>query len=184
MIQRVMTKTPRVGSDADVLELERLITASAIASVANLKTMAERGDALRTLAAVKFDAIGCDPLSDRPLNLIEQVNQTFTYLATCAAVRQLLELHANAAPFILNLGTTPGPDIISCDGSVAAEVFAATHPASNDKLRKDLAKAAAFSAKYKYVFFSWPNEPAGPRLSIESYDSVHVVSLGLCHGDS
>lgn len=90
--------------------------------------------------------------------LIEQLNQSFTYLASIEAAKWLLERHPDHAPYNLNLGTTPGSDIESEDGEVAAETFAATHPDSNDKLRKELEKVRATSARHQYVFYLSPVE--------------------------
>lgn len=163
--------------------MERAIGAAAAATVADLHIVFEASDALAALAIVKFQTVGRDPLSSRPLNFIEQVNQTFTYLATCAALRQLLREHADAAPFVVNLGTAPGFDILSEDGTVAAEVFAATGPNSNDKLRKDLARVSASSAKYKYVFFSCPGEPRRQMPPLIEFADVRVMSLGICTHD-
>ena len=41
-------------------------------------------------------------------------------------------------------------------GRFVAETFAVTHPDSNDKLRKDIAKIQGFPAEYKFVFFLSP----------------------------
>ena len=48
------------------------------------------GEPLGLLKAMKFEAIGTDPLTGEPLNLIEQLNQTFTVLVTLRAVERLL----------------------------------------------------------------------------------------------
>lgn len=82
---------------------------------------------------MKFSPVGCDPLdADTPLNLIEQINQTFTYLASAKAVKLLLQLHPELAPFTVNLGTSPGSDIESRTGAaLAAEVFAAVNTSNN-----------------------------------------------------
>jgi hypothetical protein len=49
--------------------------------------------------------------------LVEQLNQSFTYLASIAATAWLFEHHPENAPYILNLGTAPGSDIMSQDGA-------------------------------------------------------------------
>ena len=177
-----MSKTRDISSEADILELERAITSSAQSAVDALRTLLASAPAVVALGAVKFENIGCDPLSDRPLNLIEQVNQTFTYLATCAALRELFHRHPEAAPFVINLGTAAGPDIVAKDRSIVAEVFAATHPRSNDKLRKDLMKVSNWSAAaHKYVFYSCPGEQVGTKGPVKGFDDISVVSLGPCH---
>lgn len=67
---------------------------------------------------MKFGGIGFDSLnSDRELNLIEQINQSFAYLASFYALEILFTEYAELTPFRLNLGTAPGSDIESeCGG--------------------------------------------------------------------
>lgn len=143
----------------DLAELETKIAASAAATAEKLSHELRETSDLSAFALLKFSEAGCDPLDlDRALNFVEQLNQSFTYLASVEAARWLLERHPDHAPYTLNLGTTPGSDIESEDGEVAAETFAATHPDSNDKLRKDLTKVRATSAKHRYVFYLSPVE--------------------------
>jgi hypothetical protein len=92
------------------------------------------------MKALRFETVGHDPLTGDPLNLIEQLNQTFTILVTLRAIERLIELYPNAGGFQLALSTSSGRDIESVKpGLVAAEVFSATRPTSNQKLKKDLA---------------------------------------------
>jgi hypothetical protein len=132
-------------------------------------------DPLEALIRLKFTEVGRDPLSERPLNLIEQVNQTFTYLTSFAAVEAIAGIHPNAWPIILNLGTTSGSDVESQGASVAAEVFAAVRASNNRKLAKDIAKVARTPFNHKYVFYYCPGEACTPDLSLSP--SVHVVPL-------
>ena len=125
-------------------------------------TLVDR-DGITALEIIKFDKVGCDPLDpERELNFIEQVNQTFTYLASLKAAEYLFSSEADITSLRLNLGTQKGSDIESLDGLYAAEVFAATHPGSNNKLAKDITKVKKSKALYKYVFFSCPDIPEGP----------------------
>ena len=102
---------------------------------------------MAVLEALKFKQSGRDPLDPtKPLNMIEQLNQTFTYLVSVRAVEFLFEKHPEAAPFRVNLGTAAGSDVESVDGSVAAEVFAAVAPHNNHKLAKDIAKVRSTPA--------------------------------------
>jgi hypothetical protein len=41
---------------------------------------------------MKFETIGFHPIENHALNIIEQINQTWTYTVALAAARQLLEL--------------------------------------------------------------------------------------------
>jgi len=109
---------------------------------------------LELLYRIKFEQIGCDPFNpQRSLNLIEQVNQTFTYLASFKAAKLLFSWHSGLNSLKMNLGTQSGTDIESdYDGGISAEVFAAVTPASNDKLKKDIEKVSKSQARHKYVF--------------------------------
>lgn len=114
---------------------------------------------LNFLRAIKFLKIGFDPLdANKKWNLIEQVNQTFTYLVSYNAADLLFALHPEAVEIQLNLGTEAGYDIVGIDKDrdkvFAAEVFAATSIHSNEKLRRDLIKVLTSNAKSRYVFFS------------------------------
>ena len=115
-------------------------------------------DPLSLLQAIKFLKIGFDPLdANKKWNLIEQVNQTFTYLISYNAADLLFTLHPEAVEIQLNLGTEAGYDIVGIDKDreevFAAEVFAATSIHSNEKLRRDLMKVLTSNAKSRYVFF-------------------------------
>jgi hypothetical protein len=158
---------------ADLEAMEQAVLTSAQASIGKLQKLLARDGGLSALAALKFGEAGCDPLdSARSLNLVEQLNQSFTYLASIAATGWLFEHHPGNAPFILNLGTAPGSDIISHDGTIAAETFAATHPGSNRKLQRDIEKVRSIDAIHKYVFFLSPVDAR--RVD---FDGVKVVKL-------
>ena len=160
---------------ADTRALEDEIRLASQGALRELRRLVKQSDALRVLEAIKFDKIGRDPLDPtRPLNLIEQVNQTFTAVVSVRAVEFLFDHHPEAAPFRVNLGTAAGSDIESLEGSVVAEVFSATHPASNQKLKKDIAKVAAVSAEHRYVFFYCPGDHACTTVG-----AVRVIPLGL-----
>jgi len=45
---------------------------------------------------MKFAEMAWHPIDDRPLNLIEQLNQTWTYLVTLKALPFLFERHPAA----------------------------------------------------------------------------------------
>ncbi len=130
------------------------------------------------LERLKFEKVGCDPLDKgRPLNLIEQINQTFTYLASFRAASLLFQWHSALGELTLNLGSANGSDMESVDdGGITAEVFAATSPNSNQKLKKDITKVRATAAKHKYVFFMCPGIKEGP-FKYSTADGVTVWSL-------
>ena len=132
------------------------------------------------LYQLKFQAVGCDPLDlSRQLNLIEQLNQTFTYLASFNGATFLFERHPKVQSLSLNLGTSSGFDIQSPEGGgIAAEVFAAVTPQNNRKLAKDIEKVSASDAKYRYVLFMSPEHEAGPYRGAPKVTGVTVWSLG------
>jgi hypothetical protein len=171
-------KVREINTTAEIDDLEDAIVSSAEATASALHIMSAAATGIQLLAQLKFQKVGRDPISERPLNFIEQVNQTFTYLASCDALRYLFAHHPDRVPFIVHLGTAGGPDIESRDGALVAEVFAATHPGSNGKLRKDLRKLRACgTAGIRYLFYSCP----GKRGSLDSQMdcNVTIVSLGL-----
>jgi hypothetical protein len=156
-----------------------LIRHSADEAKIRLMEISEQDDDIGFLERIKFDQIGFDPLdASRRLNLIEQVNQTFTYLASLRAAKVLFASHAGIESFKLNLGTSSGQDIESSDGEIVAEVFSATKPGSNDKLNKDIKRLKTLSARFKYVFFMCPGIPEG-IFRYRNEKEVIIWSLGI-----
>jgi hypothetical protein len=141
---------------------------------------AQTTDPMSLLRAMRFDTVGYDPLTGEPLNIIEQLNQTFTILVTLRAIEQLFELHPDAGGFRLALGTSSGRDIESIkERLVAAEVFSATHPASNQKIKKDQMRLATDPAQYRYVFFCCPGYSAGRQPALEKISGIQVYAVDL-----
>lgn len=170
------TRLIETAEEANALVAE--LSKSACHAVEQLKALIHEQEGLQVLENIKFQRIGCDPLdTGRPLNLIEQVNQTFTYLATAKAVKELIALHPTLVPFIVNLGTAPGSDIASANGELAAEVFAAVNTSSNRKLANDLHKVRQTSATYKYVFLMCPGIGSGRQPKLERESGVLVWSV-------
>ncbi|HDF8527454.1 TPA: hypothetical protein PEP05_000797 [Vibrio parahaemolyticus] len=160
-----MKKSFYVYDLSEVKKLERKIMLSIEKAGRQVAEVIETEGAGSLFYKIKFGGIGADPLStDRDLNLIEQVNQSFTYLATLRSLEILFDSYGNYAPFKVNLGTTAGLDIESLGGLVAAEVFAAVSPNNNRKLAKDIEKVAGSNAKHKFVFMLCPEFKEG-RLS-------------------
>ncbi len=131
---------------------------------------------------MKFNQIGYDPLDvSMKLNLIEQLNQTFTYMASFLAARYIFDHHDIKDSIRLNLGTQGGSDLESKDRSIIGEVFATTNIRNNDKLKKDIERVKSVSnAKHRYVFFIAPSIDEGPyqykSRKIE-LDGVNIISL-------
>ena len=145
---------------------------------AHEKLSALGADSFEALYKLKFYEFGYHPLTGQPLNLIEQLNQTFTILASFVATRHVLTWFPEVGGLRLNLGTTSGPDIQSIGAElVEAEVFAAVNPNNNRKLQKDIDRMASSSASHRYVFFHSPRWTPGRKPEYER-DGVEVWVVG------
>jgi hypothetical protein len=138
------------------------------------------GHGIELLRSLKFEQRGRHPLEPRPLNVIEQVNQTFTCLVTLKAVELLFEWHPQLTKIKLNVGTKAGSDIESLDTTFAAEVFAAVDPKNNRKLKRDVEKVAKrVDAQHRYVFFHSPLIPEGLVQGAGETVGVQVWSVAI-----
>lgn len=171
-------KRRQIHSAEDAEQLIASVTASANRSLAQLAQLGS--DGLQALWSMKFRPVGCDPLdSESPLNLIEQINQSFTYIASAKAARLLIAAHPGLLPLTLNLGTSPGSDIESLESpGLAAEVFAAVNTSNNRKLAKDIVKVGKCAAAFRYVFFMCPGYAQGRQAQLEPGTGVQVWSVG------
>jgi hypothetical protein len=142
----------------------------------------QTGDPLDMLRQMKFEPIGFHPIEGHALNLVEQINQTWTYAVALAAARQLLVLHPEAGGYKLAPGAYASAplDIMSeAEGLVGAETFAAVDPRNNRKLALDLAKMAARPEQHRYIFFFSPKFPGAQRLMQFERDGVQVWSVDV-----
>lgn len=140
------------------------------------------GEPLSMLRHIKFDQVGVHPTTGEPLNVIEQVNQTWTLLAALAAARHLLQLHPEAGGFRLAPGAHAALplDIMSeREGLVGAETCAVVDPRNNGKLAKDIAKLATRAERHRYAFFMCPQFPGTVRRTELEKDGVQVWSVDL-----
>lgn len=62
---------------------------------------AQMGDSLDLFRRMKLEMIGFHPIEGHPLNVVEQINQTWTYVVALAAARHLLGLHPEAGGYRL-----------------------------------------------------------------------------------
>ncbi|HEY5409199.1 MAG TPA: hypothetical protein VIJ94_00605 [Caulobacteraceae bacterium] len=141
---------------------------------------AQSGDSLDLLRRMKFDLVGFHPIEDRPLNVIEQINQTWTYAVALSAARVLLELHPEAGGFKVAPGahmSLPLDIMSEKAGLVGAETFAAVNPRNNQKLAKDLAKLANRPETHRYVFFMSPRYPGDKRQPVLERSGIQVWSV-------
>ena len=143
---------------------------------------AQTGDPLDLLRRMKFEPIGFHPIEGHALNLVEQINQTWTYAVALAAARLLLRLHPEAGGYRLAPGAHASIpiDIMSeANGLVGAETFAAVDPRNNDKLQKDLKKMAVRPEQHRYIFFMSPKFPGTHRLPQFEREGVQVWSVDV-----
>ncbi|MBM3546941.1 MAG: hypothetical protein FJX54_08305 [Alphaproteobacteria bacterium] len=116
----------------------------------------QSGDPLDMLKRMKFEPVGYHPVEGYALNVIEQINQTWTFAVAIAAARQLLGMHPEAEGFYLAPGAHASRplDIMSTvELLVGAETCAVVHPRSNKRLKKDLGKLSARPEAHRYAFF-------------------------------
>ena len=153
---------------------------SAVKTQSSIKKLASGKDAMTFLFECKFNQSGFNPLdSSIKLNLIEQLNQTFTYLASFKGAEYIFLHHKKVKSLTLNLGTTSGTDIETDeDAGVVSEVFASVNPSNNQKLKNDINRISLVDAKHRYVFFISPKKELGIYKSIWDFDNVKVISFG------
>ena len=147
-----------VHSSQDIERLQKQVRCSARATHEKLTELSSGSAPLETLHKLKFEAFGCRPLEEHSLNLVEQLNQTFTIMTSLAAARRLLDWFPQCCGFHLNLATTSGPDIESITPNlVEAEVFAAVRPSNGGKLTNDIGRLEKSTAANRYIFFYAPS---------------------------
>lgn len=150
---------------------------SAETSARRIADLVASNPGLGFLHALRFEPLGVQPLGTEPLNIVEQLNQTFTYLASFAATRFLFNEFPGDGPYTLNLGTTPGPDIVSKSRHIVAEVFAAVDPENNRKLTTDIGRVLREKdAVYRFVFYYSPGRKE-TAATIERRGDVTIVAL-------
>ena len=173
-----MTEQLVVYSPEEVKKYKERILDHLEMSIERLRQILEQESALKVFQTMKYDKAVLEPLSGKPENLIEAVNQSQTYLVSIKAVEYLYEKFPDQT-FVINWGNIPGYDIESKDGSIIAECFAATSYKSNGKLTKDLKRLAANeSAVFKYEFFYDKEFTEDHRLYYqEKYSDVEIVKF-------
>lgn len=128
---------------------------------------------------MKFGKIGQEPLEGTPLNLIEQLNQVYTYLVSLYGVKFLIKRYPEYAPFKLNLGTTGGYDIESIDGNIICECFSTTSLRSNDKVNKDAKRLMSNKkAEKRFIFYHTPGNQNVTYYE-GKYDEIKFVKVEL-----
>lgn len=177
----------------DVQALREEVTEAGVKLTKNLKKISSHNP-LEALRDFKFRALGFAPYDARcEMNLVEQINQSATLLVACAAVESLLRKHPSPEGYVVSQPTAKGYDVWAEDVSVVAEVFAATYPGSNRKIKKDLIAVLKNKApftrdppQHRYVFFvsqslkGLPPTLSGPVKDPVLGDVWHLVEHGRC----
>lgn len=175
-----MSKIFTISSIQDAEKIKDIIIKSCNSTTMRIQSFIHDSEGIDFFHTIKFTQIGKDPIKDNSLNFIEQLNQTFTYLVSIEAVKYLLKLHPESAPYTMNLGTQSGYDIISTSGDIIAEVFSATSPTSNDKINKDCQKLNANdTALLKYVFFYCTENFGTLDYYQQKYPDVRIVQINI-----
>jgi len=185
--QRLQSKKEDQGltltSLDDITALRAKIKKAAGALTQSIKKIISSRKPVEVLRDFKLDTLGFDPYAHgQKMNLVEQINQSATLLVACAAVALLLRKHPSSTGYVVSRPTTKGFDLWAVDASVAAEVFAATSPASNQKISKDLkavlAKKVPLTPRYRYVFFAYRSLKGFPPAAYTFEGPEHDSALG------
>ena len=125
-------------------------------------------DPLDALYSLRFDKSGYHPVNQQQLDLGEQLNQTFTVLASLAAAKRLLKCRPKCG-LRLHLAEEEGKDIESIRGGVLhAEVFTSVkREPNNRKFNEDIKKLAESGATHLYIFFYSPLYTSGRQRKLE-----------------
>ncbi|WP_137917108.1 hypothetical protein [Hydrogenophaga sp. 2FB] len=176
-------KTCDIATVEQADEIERMVAESAHQALRALRRCEHAEESLSLLWKLKSGLGGLDPIDPkRPLNFIEQLNQSFTYLASARAAKWLLQHHPELGPFSVNLGTMKGRDIYSkADPTkLHGEVFAAANVTNNQKLKRDIAYLKKNGSELQYAFFMAPQHVEGRQPALEarfSSEGVRIVAL-------
>jgi hypothetical protein len=136
---------------------------------------------------MKFETVGFHPIQGHALNVVEQINQTWTYVVALAAARHLLEMHPEAGGYVLAPGAHAAIelDIMSeALGLVGAEAFAAVDPKNNNKLELDLQKLAARTEHHRYLILyvaAIPRLQEAPAMGAQRYSGVVRRCVAVPH---
>ena len=180
MARKIAAGPLTVGSVADADALMDKIRTTALSVRSWIA--GQSGDPLDMLRRMKFAPVGFHPIEGYALNIVEQINQTWTFYVALAAARQLLVLHPEVGGFHLAPGAhaCQALDIMSVtEGCVGAETFAAVTPRNNGKLAADLLKLATRQESHRYVFFMSPLFQGNKRLPQFEQHGVQVWSVDV-----
>jgi len=104
------------------------------------------------------------------MNLIEFMNQAYTYLTGLAAISYLMRTRSTDNQYILYRSTYRGHDFESIEGRLIAEVFASTASDTNRRLKQDIDRIKYLSNREKFIFFCSPS----PKTKVRIPPSISV----------
>ena len=91
-----MANTVTISSAEELSRYKPTILSNLRKSVQDIKAMIDSEDAQEIFKHFKFDKIATEPLSGKPENLVEVINQSQTYFVTLAATEYLLSHYATS----------------------------------------------------------------------------------------
>ncbi|MDR5586112.1 hypothetical protein [Clostridium aquiflavi] len=171
-------KQVKIINKEELQVYEKNIRSNAELTINKLKLMINQNTGLEILFKLKFKKCGYEPLFGYELNIIEQLNQMFTYIVSLKALYILLEKYKNKE-FVVNFGTQGGYDIISDDETIICECFASTNPMSNCKIKKDLERLKADKIalkKYEFFYSLEANETTLENLR-NNYPDIDIIRI-------
>lgn len=181
-----MAEQVLISKKEELRKYREMILCNMQKNVSVLRDMMEITDPFTLFYQMKYDKISFDPLSGKAENFIEVINQLQTYLVSVLAVEYLLDVYPEKA-FTVNWGNISGYDIVSEDGEVIAECFAATSYQSNGKLTSDLKRLqnnTTASNRYEFFFdkvFTDKNrtyyEKKYPGVTIVKFQDLNVMKV-------
>jgi hypothetical protein len=175
-----MDKQIVIVNPKEIRMYENRIIANTRIAIASLQDQLRTLEGIEALRLMKFTKCGGDPFTGEHLNLVEQINQTFTYLVCLEAVRVIMERHPDRdTPYVVSFGSKGGFDVMTKDGSIVCDCFASVRPDRHGQLIREVRKVSGYSdAKYKYVvFYAVEKKPALLQRIQVKYPDVVVIPL-------
>ena len=85
-----MTNAVTISDAEELSRYKTTILSNLKQSVQNIRTLIESENAQEIFMQFKFEKVATEPLSGKPENLVEVINQSQTYFVTLPAVEYLL----------------------------------------------------------------------------------------------
>lgn len=167
-----MNKHLEFSCETELANVRRRIITQAERAANAVHSVLSNTSGVHALKAIKFQKIIHDEVFGENLNFIEYLNQTFTYLVCFYAGKELLQQFPGKT-VVLNLGTQPGYDVMTTDGFVVCECFAATSAKSNEKLKKDAFRVYSSSTAVDKRVYYYSENTASETAYIKRIEAQH-----------